>query len=76
MFLFNLLTEVNSKLGEETEDRDVEASKYRRVDRKTQKLTQLSPRSRGKKDSINRRHHRHHQRQPGEQIFPIQVVTG
>ena len=46
-----------------------------------QKLTQLSPRSHarhlvGKKDSTNRRHQRHHQRQPGEQPFPIQVATG
>ena len=32
--------------------------------------------SRGKKDSTKRRHQRHHKRQPGEQLFPIQVVTG
>ena len=32
--------------------------------------------SRGKKDSTKRHHHRHHMRQPGEQQFPIQVVTG
>ena len=31
---------------------------------------------RGKKDSTKRHHHRHHKRQPGEQQFPIQVVTG
>ena len=24
----------------------------------------------------SRHHHRHHKRQPGEQQFPIQVVTG
>ena len=30
--------------------------------------------SRGKKDSTKRRHQRHHQRLPGEQQFPIQVV--
>ena len=30
----------------------------------------------GEKDSIKRRHPRHHQRQPVEQLFPIQVVTG
>ena len=46
-----------------------------------QKLTQLSSRShpktpRGKKDSTKRHHHRHHKRQPGEQQFPKQVVTG
>ena len=46
-----------------------------------QKLTQLSPRSHprhlvGKKDSTKRRHQRHHKRQPGEQLFPTQVVTG
>ena len=29
-----------------------------------------------KKDSTKRRHQRHHKRQPGEQQFPIQVVTG
>ena len=32
--------------------------------------------SRGKKDSTKRHHHRHHKRQPGEQQFPIQVITG
>ena len=32
--------------------------------------------SRGKKDSTKRHHHRHHKRQPGEQQFPKQVVTG
>ena len=31
---------------------------------------------RGKKDSTKRHHHKHHQRQPGEQQFPVQVVTG
>ena len=46
-----------------------------------QKLTQLSSRSHprhlvGKKDSTERHHRRHHKRQPGEQQFPIQVVTG
>ena len=46
-----------------------------------QKLTQLSSRSHprhlvGKKDSTKRHHHRHHKRQPGEQQFPKQVVTG
>ena len=46
-----------------------------------QKLTQLSSSSHprhlvGKKDSTKRHHHRHHKRQPGEQQFPIQVVTG
>ena len=30
----------------------------------------------GKKDSTKRHHHRHHKRQPGEQQFPKQVVTG
>ena len=32
--------------------------------------------TRGKKDSTKRHHHRHHKRQPGEQQFPTQVVTG
>ena len=32
--------------------------------------------SSGKIDSTKRRHQRHHQRQPGEQLFPIQVATG
>ena len=32
--------------------------------------------SRGKKDSTKRRHQRHHQRQPDEQLFSIQVVIG
>ena len=32
--------------------------------------------SRGKKDNTKRRHQRHHKRQQGEQLFPIQVVTG
>ena len=46
-----------------------------------QKLTQLSSGSHprhlvGKKDSTKRHHHRHHKRQPGEQQFPKQVVTG
>ena len=41
-----------------------------------QKLTQLRSRSRGKKDSTKRLHHRHHKRQPGEQQYPKQVVTG
>ena len=37
----------------------------------------ISPKtSRGKKDSTKRHHHRHHRRQPGEQKFLIQVVTG
>ena len=45
-----------------------------------QKLTQLSPRSHprhlvGKRTAQKRRHQRHHQRKPGEQLFPIQVVT-
>ena len=31
--------------------------------------------SRGEKNSTKRRHQRHHQRQPVEQLFPIQVVT-
>ena len=39
------------------------------------KLQISSKTSRGKKDSTKRYHHRHHQRQPGEQSFPIQVVT-
>ena len=46
-----------------------------------QKLTQLSSRSHprhlvGKRTAHKRHHHRHHKRQPGEQQFPIQVVTG
>ena len=46
-----------------------------------QKLTQIkfkisSKTPRGKKDSTKRHHHRHHKRQPGEQQFPKQVVTG
>ena len=46
-----------------------------------QKLTQLSSRSHprhlvGKRTAQKRHHHRHHKRQPGEQQFPIQVVTG
>ena len=32
--------------------------------------------SRGKRDSTKRHYQRHHQQQPGEQQFPIQVVTG
>ena len=32
--------------------------------------------SSGKKDDTNRRHQRHHQRQPSEQLFPIQVASG
>ena len=37
----------------------------------------ISPKTpRGKKDSTKRHHHRHHKRQPAEQQFPIQVVTG
>ena len=32
--------------------------------------------SSGKKDSTEIRHQRHHQRQPGEQLFPIEVTTG
>ena len=39
-------------------------------------LRSSSKTSRGKKDSTKIRHQRHHQRQPGEQLFPIQVVTG
>ena len=31
--------------------------------------------SRGEKDSTKKRHQRHHKRQPGEQLSPIQVVT-
>ena len=30
---------------------------------------------RGKRDSTKRRHQRHHERQPAEQPFPIQMVT-
>ena len=37
------------------------------------KISSKTPR--GKKDSTKRHHHRHHKRQPGEQQFPIQVVT-
>ena len=49
--------------------------------KKPQKLTQLSSRSHprhlvGKKTAQKRHHHRHHKREPGEQQFPIQVVTG
>ena len=49
--------------------------------KKPQKLTQLSSRSHprhlvGKRTAQKRHHHRHHKRQPGEQQFPIQVVTG
>ena len=45
-----------------------------------QKLTQLSSRSHprhlvGKEDSTRRHHHRYNKRQPGDQQFPIQVVT-
>ena len=52
-----------------------------RVGRKTSetdsiKLKISSKTSRGKKDSTKRHHHRHHKRQPGEQQFPMQVVTG
>ena len=32
--------------------------------------------SRGKRNSIKRHHRSHHQRQQGEQLFPIHVVTG
>ena len=32
--------------------------------------------SRGKTDSTKIRHERHHPRQPGEQLLPIQVATG
>ena len=38
------------------------------------KISSKTPR--GKEDSTKRHHHRHHKRQPGEQQFPIQVVTG
>ena len=38
------------------------------------KISSKTPR--GKKNSTKRHHHRHHKRQPGEQQFPIQVVTG
>ena len=38
------------------------------------KISSKTPR--GKKDSTKRHHHRHHKRQPGEQQFPKQVVTG
>ena len=38
------------------------------------KISSKTPR--GKKDSTKSHHHRHHKRQPGEQQFPIQVVTG
>ena len=49
----------------------------------SQKLTQFRPSShpiqnisREKGQHKIRRHQRHHQRQPGEQPFPIQVATG
>ena len=38
------------------------------------KISSKTPR--GKKDSTKRHHHRHHKRQPGQQQFPKQVVTG
>ena len=38
------------------------------------KISSKTPR--GEKDSTKRHHHRHHKRQPGEQQFPKQVVTG
>ena len=38
------------------------------------KISSKTPR--GKKDSTKIHHHRHHKRQPGEQQFPIKVVTG
>ena len=38
------------------------------------KISSKTPR--GENDSTNRHHHKHHKRQPGEQQFPIQVVTG
>ena len=42
----------------------------------TSDAVKTSKTPRGKKDSTKRHHHRHHKRQPGEQQFPIQVVTG
>ena len=52
-----------------------------RVGRKTLKNDSIkskisSKTSGGKKDSTKRHYHRHHQRHPGEQPFPIHVVTG
>ena len=38
------------------------------------KISSKTPR--GKKDITKRHHHRHHKRQPGEQQFPMHVVTG
>ena len=59
----------------------IKKSEKVRVERKTPetdpikfKISSKTPR--GKKDSTKRHHHRHHMRQPGEQKFPIQVVTG
>ena len=40
-------------------------------------MSQISSKtSRGEKDSTKRRHQIHHQQLQGEQLFPIQVVTG
>ena len=55
------------------------AGLQRIVGRKTprNRLNQVpDPTLRVKRDSTKRRHQRHYQRQPGEQLFPIQVVNG
>ena len=61
--------------------RGVTRANYKSRKENPQKLdsvkSQISSKtSRGKKDSTKRRHQRHHKRQPGEQLFPIQVGTG
>ena len=48
--------------------------RVRRTDSIKFKISPKTPR--GKKDSTKRHHDRHHKRQPGEQQFPKQVVTG
>ena len=54
------------RVGKEKKTSETDSIKF--------KISSKTPR--GKKDSTKRHHHRHHKRQPGEQQFPIQVVTG
>ena len=76
----NIITEFKSGFRHQRSTND-HLVRLERVGRKilrtdSIKLKISSKTPRGKKDSTKRHHHSHHKRQPGEQQFPKQVLTG
>ena len=73
---------INTKIREVSQNEVPLHNEFKRAGRKKPSETDLikskipSKTSRGKKDSTKRQHDKHQQRQPDEQQFPTQVVTG